>query len=157
MSWRSVHEWYLAWQQGGREAMKSAGKPGPKSKFSDEEVLQVASELKRGAMAHGYTAQLWTLPRVRRLVIEQFGRELSISETWRLLRRIGWSPQKPVRRARERDEDKILNWKQEEWPRIQAKAREEKRTLVLSTKAGCRKSQPPRKPGHPRAKHRCSK
>lgn len=114
VSWRSVHEWYLAWQQGGSEAMKSGGKPGPKPKFSDEEVLQVTAQLKRGAMAHGYTAELWTLPRVRRLVIDMFGRKLSTSETWRLLRRIGWSPQKPVRRARERDEDKIADWKQVE-------------------------------------------
>ena len=136
VSWRSVHEWYLAWQQGGSEAMKSASKPGPKPMFSDEEVSQVAGELKRGAMAHGYTAQLWTLPRVRRLVIDMFGRKLSTSETWRLLRRIGWSPQKPVRRARERDEDKIANWKQVEWPRIQAKARKEKRTLVFIDESG---------------------
>lgn len=136
VSWRSVHEWYLAWQQGGSAAMKSGGKPGPKPKFSDEEVKQVGAELKRGAMAHGYTAELWTLPRVRRLVIDLFGRQLSTSETWRLLRRIGWSPQKPMRRARERDEDKIANWKQVEWPRIQQKARKEKRTLVFIDESG---------------------
>jgi len=106
------------------------------TKFSDEEVLRVAGELKRGAMAHGYAAELWTLPRVRRLIIDMFGRKLSTLGTWRLLRRIGWSPQKPVRRARARDEDKIANWKQVEWPRIQAKARKEKRTLVFIDESG---------------------
>ena len=136
VSWRSVHEWYLAWKQGGKDAMKSGGKPGPKPKFSDEEVLQVADELKRGAPAHGYAAELWTLPRVRRLVMEKFNRKLSTSETWRLLRRIGWSPQKPARRARERDEQKIADWKLNEWPRIQAKARKEKRTLVFIDESG---------------------
>lgn len=136
VSWRSVHDWYMAWREGGNQAMKSGGKPGPKPKFSDEEVAQVAAELKRGAMAHGYTAELWTLPRVRRLVVEMFDRALSTSETWRLLRRIGWSTQKPVRRARERDEEKISHWKQVEWPRIQAKARKEKRTLVFVDESG---------------------
>ena len=136
VSWRSVHDWYLAWKEGGRESMKSGGKPGPKPKFSDEEVAQVTEELKRGALAHGYTAELWTLPRVRRLVIDLFGRALSISETWRLLRRIGWSTQKPARKARERDEEKIAHWKNVEWPRIQAKARSEKRTVVFVDESG---------------------
>ena len=136
VSWRSVHDWYLAWKEGGRESMKSGDKPGPKPKFSDEEVLRVTAQLKRGALAHGYTAELWTLPRVRRLVIDLFGRALSISETWRLLRRIGWSTQKPARKARERDEEKIANWKKVEWPRIQAKAREEKRTIVFVDESG---------------------
>jgi transposase len=117
----------------GHEVGRQAGSP---IKVSDEEVLRIAEELKRGAVAHGYTAELWTLPRVRRLVIDLFGRKLSISETWRLLRRIGWSSQKPVRRARERDEEKIENWKQVEWPRIQAKAREEQRTLVFIDESG---------------------
>lgn len=136
VSWRSVHDWYLAWKEGGKESMKSGGKPGPKPKFSDEEVSRVTEELKRGALAHGYTAELWTLPRVRRLVIDLFGRPLSISETWRLLRRIGWSTQKPARKARERDEEAISNWKNVEWPRIQAKARKEKRTIVFVDESG---------------------
>ena len=136
VSWRSVHDWYLAWKEGGKESMKSGGKPGPKPKFSDEEVSRVTEELKRGALAHGYTAELWTLPRVRRLVIDLFGRPLSISETWRLLRRIGWSTQKPARKARERDEEAISNWKNVEWPRIQAKARKDKRTIVFVDESG---------------------
>lgn len=136
VSWRSVHDWYLAWKEGGKESMKSGGKPGPKPKFSDEEVSRVTAELKRGALAHGYTAELWTLPRVRRLVIDLFGRPLSISETWRLLRRIGWSTQKPARKARERDEEAISNWKNVEWPRIQAKARKDKRTIVFVDESG---------------------
>ena len=136
VSWRSVHEWYQAWKEGGLEALKSTGKPGPAPKFSDEEVQQVTAELKCGTLAHGYDTELWTLPRVKRLVEEMFGRSLSRSETWRLLRRMRWSTQKPSRRARERDEEKIRRWKDEEWPRIKAKARKEKRTIVFVDESG---------------------
>jgi transposase len=136
VSWRSVHDWYLAWKEGGLDALRSSGKPGPEAKFSDEEVAQVAEQLKRGAMAHGYDNELWTLPRVKRLVMEMFEKPLSISETWRLLRRMGWSTQKPARKARERNEEKIEHWKSVEWPRIKAKAREEKRTIVFVDESG---------------------
>jgi transposase len=37
---------------------------------------------------------------------------------WRLLRRLGWSPQRPARRAAERDEAEIARWREQEWPRI---------------------------------------
>ena len=136
VSWRSVHEWYLAWKDGGAEALKSSGKPGPQPKFSDAEVARIAAQLRRGALAHGYANDLWVLPRVKRLVEEMYGRKVSASETWRLLRRIGWSTQKPARKARERDEDKIERWKNEEWPRIKAKARKEKRTVVFVDESG---------------------
>ena len=127
VSWRSVHEWYKDWQKAGAEGLKATDKPGPKPKFSDEEAAAVAVELKKGALAHGYATELWTLPRVKRLVEGMHGRKLSISETFRLLRRIGWSTQKPVRKARERDKEKIAHWKEVEWPRIKEKARKERR------------------------------
>lgn len=85
---------------------------------------------------HLTATELWTLPRVKRLVEEMFGRSLSRSETWRLLRRMGWSTQKPTRRARERDEQKIQRWKDEQWSRIKAKARKEKRTIVFIDESG---------------------
>ena len=136
VSWRSVHEWYKDWQKAGVEGLKATDKPGPKPKFSDEEAEAVAVELKKGAMAHGYATQLWSLPRVKRLVEGMYGRKLSISETFRLLRRIGWSTQKPVGKARERSEEKIVNWKQVEWPRIKQKARKDRRTLVFVDESG---------------------
>ena len=73
---------------------------------------------------------------VRKLVMEMHGRKLSPYETWRLLRRIGWSTQKPSRKARERNEEKIEHWKAVEWPRIKAKARKERRLIVFVDESG---------------------
>lgn len=58
-------------------------------------------------MAHGYQNELWTLRRVGELVRKLTGKKAFNSEVWRLLKRAGWSPQKPVRQARERDEKRI--------------------------------------------------
>ena len=119
VTWRSAHEWHRAWSKGGVGALEASAKPGPAPKFSDEEVARLEKELCRGALAHGYANELWTLPRVGRLVQETFAKKVSSSEAWRLLRRMRGSPQKPARRARARDEAKIAEWKEVPWPAFQ--------------------------------------
>jgi transposase len=136
VSWRAAHTWYQDWQQGGVVALKATAKPGPKPKFGDEEVARLEKQLRRGPKAHGYENELWNLPRVGRLVHELFGKKASPSEVWRLLRRLRWSPQKPVRRARERKEDQIKAWKEETWPQLKAKAQAEQRTIVFVDESG---------------------
>ncbi len=60
--------------------------------------------------------ELWTLPRIRALIAEHFGVTLSESWVFRLLRKLGWSCQRPTAQARERDEKAIRRWKQVTWP-----------------------------------------
>jgi transposase len=136
VSWRSAHEWYRAWSKEGAEALKAKKKPGPAAKFSEEDMGVLASELRRGPVAHGYDNDLWTLPRVGRLITETFQRKTSPSEVWRLLRRMRWSPQKPRRQARERDGEKIQEWKDQRWPQLKARARKEARTIVFVDESG---------------------
>ena len=136
VSWQSANEWHKRWIRDGRSGLEPEGRPGPESKFNDAEVGMLREELKKGSLAHGYSNELWTLRRVGRLVRELTGKKTSPSEVWRLLRRMGWSPQKPERRARERDEDKIAKWKREDWPRLCEKAREEERTIIFVDECG---------------------
>lgn len=136
VSWRSAHEWHRAWSKEGAQALKAKKKPGPAPKFSEEDMAVLASELRRGPVAHGYDNDLWSLPRVGRLITETFQRKASPSEVWRLLRRMRWSPQKPRRQARERDEEKIAEWKEKQWPQIKARAQKEERTIVFVDESG---------------------
>jgi transposase len=74
--------------------------------------------LKTGAMAAGFATELWTLPRIARLIKERFGVELSQPSVWRMLQQLGWSVQRPSGRSRERDEAAIATWKKKRWPAL---------------------------------------
>jgi transposase len=78
--------------------------------------------LLRGARAHGYSTELWTLPRVADLIARTFGVRYHPAHVWKILRGEHWSCQKPERRARERDEAGIRCWRAERWPHIKKRA-----------------------------------
>ena len=70
-----------------------------------------------GPQAQGYSTDLWTLPRVARVVEHVSGVHYHPGHVWRVLRGLGWSLQRPTLRARERDEEAIARWKRQDWPR----------------------------------------
>jgi transposase len=75
-----------------------------------------------GAEAAGYAQDLWTCPRVAQLIAREFGVAYHSAHIGRLLRRLGWTPQRPRRLARERDEQQIQRWTKVDWPRIKKKS-----------------------------------
>jgi transposase len=92
---------------------------GPKFRLSDEQLDELERLLLQGAKAHGWPNELWTTARVAQLIRRHFGVSYHHDHVGRFLRqRLGWTPQKPGRRARERDEEGIQRWKREEFPRI---------------------------------------
>jgi transposase len=136
VSWRAAHGWYQSWVGKGDSGLLAKGKPGPAPKFIEEDLGKIAACLAQGAMAHGYPNELWTIPRIARMIGEKFAVRASGSEVWRLLRRMGWSPQKPAKRARERNPEAIALWKKEKWPRILQQAQREGRTIVFVDESG---------------------
>lgn len=136
VSWRAAHEWHRTWSAQGTAGLKASTKPGPVPKFNEEEVAVLADALRCGPLAHGYENDLWTLRRVGRLIGETFGKKASQSEVWRLLRRMRWSPQKPKRKARERRDEEIAEWKDKKWPQLKAMARKEQRTIIFVDESG---------------------
>jgi transposase len=74
--------------------------------------------LLKGATAHGFSTDLWTLPRVAEVIARTFGVRYHPAHVWKILRGEGWSCQKPERRARERDEAAIQRWRTDRWPHI---------------------------------------
>jgi hypothetical protein len=77
--------------------------------------------LSQGARAQGFRNELWTLKRIATGIDRHFDITYCPSGGWHLLRRLGWSPQKPARRARERDEDAIAAWPKAVWPTLKKK------------------------------------
>jgi transposase len=74
--------------------------------------------LLQGAVAHGFPTELWTLARVAKLIEREFGPAFSLSHVWQVLRDLGFSPQRPVGRALQRDEQAIRDWKRKRWPAL---------------------------------------
>ncbi|MGP3769651.1 winged helix-turn-helix domain-containing protein [Streptomyces sp. SDT5-1] len=115
----SVRRWRCRWEQGGADALRRRPATGRPPKLDDAQVELVRAALERGAQAHGFEADLWTLERAGVVVERVTGVTLARASVWRLLTgRMGWSLQRPRRQAVERDESEIARWVAQEWPRI---------------------------------------
>jgi transposase len=118
VSRQTASRWHARWRQGGRAGLAGPGRWGRPSRLSDADWGRVERALLRGAEAHGFDTDLWTLPRVAEVIWRLTGVSYHPGHVWWLLRRHHWSPQRPTRRAAERDEAEIARWRAEEWPRI---------------------------------------
>src|SRR6266508_3333939 len=103
----SLYRWLAAVAQrpGGLAAKPH---PGPTPRLADDQLRQLEGLLDQGAQAHGWPNPLWTADRVRRF----------------LRTRLGWTSQKPQRKARERDEDEIACWLRAQFPRLVRQTKE---------------------------------
>jgi transposase len=118
---RSVDLWRSRYRQGGQEALLSKPLPGRPPKLSDVQKQRLEKILLQGAQAAGYPTELWTCPRIAALIENQFGVIYHVDHIGRLLHALGWSPQKPARRAIERNEEAISNWIKRDWERAKKK------------------------------------
>lgn len=114
----TVSGWARRVREGGLEALRSQRGLGRPPGLDAAQRHDLARALKQGAMAHGFPTELWTLPRVARLVERRFGLRYSEPHVWRLLRSLGFSPQRPGKRALERDEAAIRTWQRKRWPAL---------------------------------------
>ena len=114
----SVMRWRDARRRGGEQALKVRFSPGRPWKLNQRERKRLVRLLLKGSLAYGYRTNLWTTARIAELVEREFGISYHRDHIGRLLHSLGWSVQKPERRALERDEEEIARWKREEWPRI---------------------------------------
>jgi transposase len=118
---RSVRRWKAAYNAQGKKALEAKPVPGRPPKLNERQKERLAEELLEGAQAHGFDTDLWTCPRVGQVIQKQFGVNYHEDHIGRLLHSMGFSPQKPQRRAVERDEQEIQRWVKEEWSRIKKK------------------------------------
>jgi transposase len=119
VSRQSAHVWHTRFQEGGVEALRSRGPTGPDPKLSAADLARIEQALLQGAQANGFDTDLWTLERVAVVITRLTGVRHHLGHVWAILRhRLGWTLQRPERRASERDEEAIARWVAHEWPRI---------------------------------------
>jgi transposase len=119
----SVMRWRNAREKGGVAALRVRFSPGRPPKLDARQRQRLVKLLLRGAMAQGYRTEIWTTARIAALIRKTFGVRYHRDHVGRLLHALGFSHQKPERRALERNEEAIERWKKEEWPRIKKKPR----------------------------------
>src|SRR5919199_2867265 len=117
----AVSRWLKRAREGGIEALHSQPPPGPTPRLSAEQLAQLPTLLARGAEAFGFIGEVWTARRVAVVIREAFHVRYHPDHVGRLLRAAGWSAQKPMRRATQRDEAAIERWSTERWPALEAK------------------------------------
>jgi transposase len=119
----SVRRWRDAYEAQGDAGLNSIPQLGRPQRLDEKQRKQLSRTLLKGAQASGYANDLWTCPRVAEVIERLFGVQYHVDNVGKLLHRLGWSVQKPERRARERDDAAIAHWRREEWPRIKKGSR----------------------------------
>ncbi len=117
----SVMRWRDAREEGGVLALRVRVSPGRPPKLGVRQRQRLVKLLLQGAMTHGYRTEIWTTARVAEVIRKSFGVRFHRDHVGRLLHALGFTHQKPERRALERNEEAIERWKKEEWRRIKKK------------------------------------
>jgi transposase len=115
MSYEAVRVWYRRWQADDA-ALLEVKRRGRSARLSSVQLEQLQQELLRGPTAHGYHTELWTLERIAVVIRRVFGISYHPAHVSKVLHALGWSCQKPQRRAKERNETRIRQWLHEDWP-----------------------------------------
>ena len=117
----SVSEWLRRYRRDGEAGLRQAGRAGRKPLLDAAQLERLEALLLEGPEAHGFPTPLWSCPRVARLIGDEFGVRYHEGHVWKILRALGWSPQRPVGKARERNEEAIRGWQRKTWPAIKKK------------------------------------
>ena len=117
----AVSQWLKKAREEGIEGLQQHKGGGPKPRLSEAQIARLPQLLEQGAASYGFRGDVWTRPRVAAVIKQVFGVEFSLTHIGRLLRQIGWSRQKPLTRASQRNEKAIGQWRSEKWHELQKK------------------------------------
>jgi putative transposase len=119
VSVRTVYQWLARLRSGGREALQSRKPTGRRSRLSEEQKQWLGELLLKTPEQNGFAGRyLWTQQLIAHLIEREFGIRYHHDRICRILKRMGFTHQKPARRAKERDEAKIQQWRTEVWPAL---------------------------------------
>lgn len=114
----SASRWRRAWKRWGERGLKAKPHSGPPPRLTKAQRRKLITALDRGPQAWGFERSGWTCALVEDVIERLFGVSFHVDYVGTLLHQLGWSPQKPEQRARERDEEQIERWRRETWPRL---------------------------------------
>ncbi len=135
----TIYRWLRAARRGGQQALKARTAPGPTRKLTARQRQQVFRWINgKDPRQYGFDFGLWTRKIVQALIREKFGRDVGVTAIGRLLAELEITPQKPLRRAYERDPKAIARWVKQDYPRLRARARRRGAKIFFLDEAGIR-------------------
>lgn len=132
---RTVQRWLAEARQQGVEALAARPHAGARPRLSRRQREGLRKQLLKGAKAQGFDTNFWTASRAQQVIRQRYGVEYHVNYVPELLKQLGFSRQRPVRKAREQDEAEVNRWKRTAWPRIKKKHIGSARPLFSGTKA----------------------
>ena len=121
---QTVYTWKALLDGGGIDALRAVPERGRPARLDEAQLAQLRAALLQRPTEHGFGTELWTLKRVGALIERLHGVRFGQTQVWRLLGSLGFSPQKPDKRAIERDEDAVRHWKRHTWAALKKKPAE---------------------------------
>lgn len=134
-----IYSWLAKYREGGIDALRAKAISGRPSKMTGKQLQWVYKTVtSKNPLQLRFEFALWTRAMIREMIRERFGVRLSEVSVGRMLRKLGLSPQKPLRRAYERDSELVKTWRKKQFPEIRRLAKRERATLYFSDEAGVR-------------------
>ncbi len=119
----AVSHWVKRGREGGEEALEAHPPKGVSPRLTVEQKAQIPEFLAKGAEAYGFRGDVWTASRVAEVIKRTFGIRYHRDHVGKLMREAGWSRQKPVERASQRNEEALKQWSDERWPQMKKSPR----------------------------------
>lgn len=129
----AVSQWMAAVGSEGPEALCARPHPGAIPRLTEAQKRFIPDFLSHGAEAYGFRGRVWTCARVAKVIEYEFGVSYHQAHVSRLLKGLDWTPQKPIRRAAQRDEAEIAFWRAKIWPELKKRRRRSAGRLFLWT------------------------
>ena len=114
----AVNQWLVAVRENGSVALRARPHTGAPPKLTEAQFRMIPEFLSHGAEAFGFRGESLTCARIAKIIESEFGVSYSKSQVSRLMKQLEWTPQKPIERATQRDEDQIAHWRTEVWPEL---------------------------------------
>ena len=118
---QTAYTWKGLLDEGGIDALRAMPARGRPARLDDEQLQALGRALLQRPTEHGFGTELWTLKRVGAVIDRMHGVRFGQTQIWRILGSLGFSVQKPEKRAIERNEDAVRSWKRSTWPALKKK------------------------------------
>ena len=115
---QTAYTWKALLDEGGIDALRAMPGRGRPGRRNEGQLQTLGHALLRRRTEHGFGTELWTLKRVGVLIERMYGVKFGQTQIWRILGGLGFSVQKPARRAIERNEEAVQTWKRKTWPAL---------------------------------------